>query len=133
MNKGQSLHHSQSRVVYCNFFALWLLKHWKICITYRCSNFPRMGRKAKYRKKRKQKVMYSVALAMAFITAENENGLLEDLPKADSGHVSERFLLSVRTIVCFCSVSTHFFILSLGTNALYNFYSGIIYPFIFIP
>ena len=47
--------------------------------------------------KEKQKVMYSVALAMAFITAENENGLLEDLPKADSGHVSERFLLSVRT------------------------------------
>ena len=41
--------------------------------------------------------MYSVALVMAFLTAENENGQLEDLPQADSSHVPERFLLWVRT------------------------------------
>ena len=54
------------------------------------------GKKSKIQKE-KQKVAYSVALVMAFITAENEKGLMEDLPKPNSGHVSERFLLSVRT------------------------------------
>ena len=41
-------------------------------------------------------------------------------------------ILKITPIVCFCSVSMHFFILSLSTNALYDFHSGIIYPFIFI-
>ena len=41
--------------------------------------------------------MYSVALVMAFLTAENEKRQLEDLPQADSGHAPERFLLSVKT------------------------------------
>ena len=88
-----------------------------------------------------------MALVMAFPTAENENRELEDLPQADFGRVSERFLLSVRTksmtenfyikitpIVCFWSFSTRFFflILSVSAKALYDFYSGIIDPFIFI-
>lgn len=34
---------------------------------------------------------------MAFIVAENEDWLLEDLPQADFGYVPERFLLSART------------------------------------
>ena len=54
------------------------------------------GKKSKIQKE-KQKVMYSVALVMAFLTAENEKRQLEDLPQADSGHVPERFLLSVKT------------------------------------
>ena len=36
------------------------------------------------------------------------------------------------SIVYFYVVSTHFFILSLSTNALYNFYSGIVNSIIFI-
>ena len=47
--------------------------------------------------KEKPKVTYSVALAMAFLVAENENQLLEDLPQANVGLEPERFLLLVRT------------------------------------
>ena len=103
-------------------------------------------KKTKHVRKEKPKVTKSVALVMAFPTAENENRELEDLPQADFGRVSERFLLSVRTksmtenfyikitlIVCFCSFSTRFFlILSVSANALYVFFTRIIDPFIFI-
>ena len=44
----------------------------------------------------------------------------------------EFFILKITLIVCSCSFSTHFFILSLGANALYDFYSGIVDPFISI-
>ena len=47
--------------------------------------------------KEKLKVMYSVALVLAFLSAENENRQLEDLPLADFGRLPERLLLSVRT------------------------------------
>ena len=40
--------------------------------------------------------MYSVTLVLAFLSAENENQQLEDLPLADFGCLPER-LLSVRT------------------------------------
>ena len=40
--------------------------------------------------------MYSVALVMTFLAAENENRQLEALPQANFARVSERFLLSVR-------------------------------------
>ena len=49
------------------------------------------------RRKDKPKVMYSVALVMAFLAAENENPQLDDLPQVDFGRVPERFLLLVRT------------------------------------
>ena len=49
------------------------------------------------RRKDKPKVMYSVALVMAFLAAENENRQLDDLPQVDFGRVPERFLLLVRT------------------------------------
>ena len=84
------------------------------------------GKKTKHVREEKPKVTKSVALVMAFPTAENENRELEDLPQADFGRVSERFLLSVRTksmtenfytkitpIVCFCSFSTRFFFFNL--------------------
>ena len=88
-----------------------------------------------------------MALVIAFPTAENENRELEDLPQANFGQVSEIFLLSVRTksitenfyikitpVVCFCSFSTRsfFLILSVSANALYDFFTRIIDPFIFI-
>ena len=84
-----------------------------------------------------------MALITAFLVAENENRQLEDLPQADFGRVPERFLRPIRTkpitcilkitlIVCSCSVSTQFFILSLSPNALYDFYSEIVDLFIFI-
>ena len=44
--------------------------------------------------------MYSVALVLAFLSAENENRQLEDLPLADFGLpylLPYRLLLSVRT------------------------------------
>ena len=37
-----------------------------------------------------------MALVVAFLSAENENRQLEDLPLDDFGRVPERFLLSVR-------------------------------------
>ena len=85
--------------------------------------------------KEKPKVAYSVALAMAFLVAENENQLLEDLPQANVGLVPERFLLLVRTKsitenfvcwklhplfvleVCQCIL----FIMSFSTNTLFIF------------
>ena len=47
--------------------------------------------------KKKPKVTYSVALVLAFLSAENENRPLEDLPLADLGRLPERLLLSART------------------------------------
>ena len=47
--------------------------------------------------KEKPKRTYSVTLVLAFLSAENENRQLEDLPLADIGRLPERFLLSVRT------------------------------------
>ena len=40
--------------------------------------------------------MYSMALVMAFLAAEDENRQLEALPQANLARVSERFLLLVR-------------------------------------
>ena len=42
--------------------------------------------------------MYSVALVLAFLSAENENRQLENLPQADFGLLPERLLLSVGTM-----------------------------------
>ena len=47
--------------------------------------------------KKNPKVAHSVALRLAFLTSENENLQLEDLPLADFGRLLERLLLSVRT------------------------------------
>ena len=47
--------------------------------------------------KEKPKVAYSVALVLAFLSSENENWLLEDMPLAHFGCLPERLLLSVRT------------------------------------
>ena len=79
-------YHSQSKVVCQNFFRLWLLKHWKICIAGRQwhSNFPIRGRNKMW--KEKPKVMYSVALLMKFLVAENENRIQEYLPQVDFMH-----------------------------------------------
>ena len=41
--------------------------------------------------------MYSVALVLAFLAAENKNLQLEDLTQAEFCCVPEKFLLSVRT------------------------------------
>ena len=46
--------------------------------------------------KEKPEVAYSVALVSAFLSAENENRQLEDLPLADFGRLPERLLLSER-------------------------------------
>ena len=38
--------------------------------------------------------MYSVALVLAFLSAENENRQPENLPQADFGRLPERILLA---------------------------------------
>ena len=86
--------------------------------------------------KEKPKVAYSVALVLAFLSAENENRQLEDLPLADFGRLPERLLLLVRTKTisenfvnrnydhsCFCDHdSTYFSILRVSANALHDCY-----------
>ena len=47
--------------------------------------------------KEKPKLTYSVALVLAFLSAENENRQLEDLSLADYDCLPERLLLLVRT------------------------------------
>ena len=47
--------------------------------------------------KEKPKVVYSVALVLTFLSAENENRQLEDLPLADFGRLPESLLLSIRS------------------------------------
>ena len=82
---------------------------------------------------------------MAFLAAENVNRQLENMLQAAFGCLPERFLsvrtksitetfgmLKIRPIVCFCGDSKHVSILSLNANALHDFYSGIVDPFIFI-
>ena len=54
------------------------------------------GRENQYTKE-KRKGTNSVALVSAFLSAENENRQLEDLPLADFGRLPERHLVSVRT------------------------------------
>ena len=56
INERRSPHHSQSKVVYRNFFGSWPLKHWKIRIVHRQwrLNFLRIGRKLKYGKKNRK-------------------------------------------------------------------------------
>ena len=97
--------------------------------------------------KEQPKVTYSVALVLAFLSAENENQQLEDLPPADFGRLPEKLLLSVRKNsiyenfvnwknydhCIFCNHdSTHFFLLRVSANALYDCYSGIVDSFICI-
>ena len=69
--------------------------------------------------KEKPKVTYSVALVLAFLSAENESRKLEDLPLVDFGRLPERLLPSVRIELA-------------GANALYDCYSGIVDSLIFI-
>ena len=81
---------------------------------------------------------------MAFLAAEIENRQLEDLPQADFGRVPKRFLLSVRTKSMtegfvyrklrpsFVFVVFQRFFHLANANALYDFYSEIVDPFIFV-
>ena len=144
MNEGWILHHSQSKVVCRDFFGLWLLKHWQIRNAYRQQrlNFPRRGGK---QNKKTESYVFS--------------GLGNDIPRGwerklttgrfatgrfwpctwkissvgkDQANDWEFCRLKITPIVCFCSVSTHFFILSLSANALYDFNSRIVDPFLVI-
>ena len=88
-----------------------------------------------------------MALVLAFLSAENENRQLEDLPLADFGRLPERLLLSVRTksinenffklkittIVVFVIMIQRFFSnLRASANALNDCYSGIVDSFNFV-
>ena len=76
-----------------------------------------------------------MALVLAFLSAENENRQLEDLPLADFGRLLERLLLSVRTR----SINENYvnwklrpYLLRVSVNALYDCYLGFVDSFIFI-
>ena len=80
---------------------------------------------------------------MTFLAAENENQQLKGSPQADFGRLPEGFsvgkdrfnnwefcLMKIRPIVCFCSDSTHVFILSALTHC--TIFTRGVDPFIFI-
>ena len=75
---------------------------------------------------------------MVFLTAENENRPPINLSQTDFGRKLERFLLSVtiksinEDFLCFVVFEHIFLICSLGPNAVYYFYLGIVDPFILI-
>ena len=95
-------------------------------------------RKPKYEKE-KTKIMYSVALVMAFLSAENENQQLTDLPQAwkissDGSYQCNHWefcIMQIGLIVCFCSDSTYVFIVSALTHFTI-LYGVSILTFIFI-
>ena len=132
MNERQSLHHSQSMAVCQNFLGLWLLKHGKSVLLTVPFKLSMKGKKTKIRK--------NDSISRGWERKSTTGRFATDR----FGCVPERFLLSVRKKPatenfmenyahgCFCSDSTHFFILSLGANALQDFHSGIVDPFIFI-
>ena len=136
---------TQSKVVSRNFLVLWLLKHWKIRISYRQwrFNISRRWRKPKY-EKTNRKLHIQWLWLIAFLAAENKNRQPEVLSQARFGPVPDRFLLSVRTK----SVIENFLYWILRpllflqwfnacfhlecANALYDFHQGIVDSFIFI-
>ena len=87
-------------------------------------------RKKTNKRKGKPKVTYSMVLAMTFLAAENENRQLTYFSRVPVGKeqvkTGEFCILKITPIVWFCIVSTHFFILNLSANALYDFHSGIV-------
>ena len=97
MNGQQSLHDSQYKAVCLKFYRLWLPKHWKIPIAYRQwhSNFPRKVRKPNTERKTKSYIFSGFGNGIS--CSWEQKWQLEDLPLANFGCVSERFLLSVRT------------------------------------
>ena len=144
MNEGWILHHSQSKVVYRDFFGLWLLKHWQIRNAYRQQrlNFPRRG--GKQNQKTESYVFSGLGNDIShgwerkLTTGRFATGRfwpctwkISSVGK-DQANDWEFCLLKITPIVCFCSVSTHFFILSLSANALYDFNSRIVDPFLVI-
>ena len=143
---GKAFTIPNTRVVCRNFLGLWRLKNWKIRIADRQWSSNSSIRGKTNTQKQKPKVTYSMALLLTFFAAENENRQPEDLPLTDFGRLPERLLLSVRTKsinenleiknydhCCFCNHdSTHFSILRVSANALYDCYLGIVDSFIFI-
>ena len=93
----------------------------------------------KWKWNERPKVVYPVALVMAFLAAENENWQLEYLPQADFSRVLKRFHLLIRTksitknflnwklgpLFVFVVFQRIFFILRLSADALYDFIRGL--------
>ena len=100
------------------------------------SNFPRRERKPKYGKKTDSYVFsgFVYGISRGWEKKLTTIGLVTGrfwpctwkISSVGEDQVNnwEFCILKITPIVCFCSVSTHFFILSLSANALYDFYSG---------
>ena len=145
MNERQSLHHSQSKVICRNFFGLWLRKHRKIVSltdsdvqtllaeeenqnTIRKTEsyvFSDFGNGISRRWERKSTTGKYVTSCFWLFTWKISVG-------QDQVNNWDFWMLKIRPIVCFCGDSKHVSILSLNANALHDFYSGIVDPFIFI-
>ena len=95
MNERQSLHDSQYKLFVLRILELWRLKK-SVSLTDSVAQTFLEGEENNILKE-KPKVKYSAALVLAFLSAENENRQLEDLPLADFGRLPDRLLLSIRT------------------------------------
>ena len=79
MNEQQSLHHSQSMAISRKFLGLWLLKNPKKSVSLTDSDVHTLWKEKKTKiRPEKPQVMYSVAVKMVFLAAENENRQLKD-------------------------------------------------------
>ena len=129
MNERQSLHHPQSKVVCRNLFGLWLLKYWKTRIAYKQWRSNLEGVKIRNTERKTESYVFRgfgsgisrgwerKSTAGRFATGR----LLPSTWKISSVGKDqfknwEFCRLKIRPIVCFCSNSTHVFILSALTH-----------------
>ena len=130
MNEQQSLHHSQSKVFCRDVFGLWLLTDSDV------QTFLEGKENQNTQRKTDSYVFSGFVYGISrgwerkSTTGRFVTGRFWPCTwKISSvGEDQEFCILKITPIVCFCSVSTHFFILSLSANALYDFYSGIVDP-----
>ena len=141
----QSLHHSQSKVVCRNIFELWLLENWNIRIdAYRGwrSNFLRKEKNQNTKWKTESYVFsgFDSGISRGWerksTTGRFATGRLRPFTRMISSAGKDQFntwefcILKIRPIVFLLWFNACFHLEF--ANALYDLYSWIVYPFIFI-
>ena len=144
MNKRQSLHHSQSKVVCQNFFNLWLLNTKKSLPLTDSDVQTLLGEEENQNTKRKAETYIFSAFGDGIFHGRERKSSTRRFTLGRFWHVPEIFLPSVRTN----SIAENFIYWKLGplfafviiphnfhlecANTLYDFYSEIVDPFIVI-
>ena len=144
MNKRQSLHHSQSKVICQNFFNLWLLNTKKSLPLTDSDVQTLLGEEENQNTKRKAETYIFSAFGDGIFHGRERKSSTRRFTLGRFWHVPEIFLPSVRTN----SIAENFIYWKLGplfafviiphnfhlecANTLYDFYSGIVDPFIVI-